>query len=89
MTKLNKFSPEVRECAVHTVFEHAKTTRSSRSANASWASAVVDLGAPIQSLSLGRSGQVRSGVFHPEEHAEVMHERNMTEASAAKLVMNW
>lgn len=66
------------------VFEHAKTTRSSRSANASWASAVVDLGAPIQSLWLGRSG-----VLHPEEHAEVMHERNMTEASTAKLVMNW
>jgi len=28
-------------------------------------------------------------VFHPEEQAEVMHERNMTEASTAKLVMNW
>jgi hypothetical protein len=35
------------------------------------------------------AGRVRSGMFHPEEHAEVMHERNMTEASTAKLVMNW
>lgn len=66
------------------VFEHAKTTRTSRSANAPWASAVVDLGARIQSLSL-----VRSGVVDPEENAEVMHGRNMTGASTTKLVMNW